>query len=140
LPPLRRSEHTKSDILLNITHHPSRGWPPDMLRAAEEYGPIVDIPFPDVAHEADALEVKKLASLVHAEILRHAEEHETVWVHLMGEQGLCASVHTLHTWEAESVAVKWRLNNIHFLVSSRRRELNRDGRYEWHFIRFRSVL
>lgn len=35
-------------MLINLTNHPSKSWHNEQLQAAEFYGEIVDVPFPDV--------------------------------------------------------------------------------------------
>ena len=46
---------------VNLTNHPSARWCEAQRRAALEYGPIVDLPFPNVPEEASLAEVDELA-------------------------------------------------------------------------------
>lgn len=50
-----------TDVFINLTNHPSVNWSPEQREAAHQYGEIVDMPFPNVAAEASAEEVARLA-------------------------------------------------------------------------------
>ena len=47
---------------VNFTNHPSDRWSKEQTNAAEEYGPIVDVQFPEVAPDLTKEEVALLAS------------------------------------------------------------------------------
>lgn len=51
----------EENILVNFSNHPSERWEDKQRKAAEEYGRIVDIPFPQVPPEASGREVQLLA-------------------------------------------------------------------------------
>ena len=48
-------------IFINHTNHPLARWSAAQRAAAEEYGEIVDLPFPDIAPEWDEAAVARLA-------------------------------------------------------------------------------
>ena len=48
---------------VNLTNHPAAQWSEAQRRAAEEYGPILELPFPAVPETADLSLVSKLAAL-----------------------------------------------------------------------------
>lgn len=47
---------------INHTNHPSSNWDEDQLKAAGEYGEILDVPFPNVDPELDTTEVMELVN------------------------------------------------------------------------------
>ena len=59
-------------IFINHTNHPSARWSAAQRAAAEEYGGIVDLPFPDIAPEWDEAAVARLADEQAAQILAQA--------------------------------------------------------------------
>ena len=56
-------------IFINHTNHPSDGWEEAQVQAAEDYGEIVDLPFPSVDPELDREDVHALAEKFLAKIL-----------------------------------------------------------------------
>lgn len=50
-----------SAIFINHTNHPSVNWPEAERRAAQRFGEIVDVLFPEIAAEASEDEVERLA-------------------------------------------------------------------------------
>ncbi len=48
-------------MFVNFTNHPSSNWDKDQIKAASEYGEILDIPFPEVDPEAGEEDIKRLA-------------------------------------------------------------------------------
>lgn len=49
-------------MFINFTNHPSDKWDADQINAANAYGVIIDIPFPDVDPEANEDEIKNLVA------------------------------------------------------------------------------
>ena len=74
-------------LFINLSNHPSTTWTAEQLAAAEAFGEIVDMPFPQVAPDATAADIKALAETQVAAIMQRAETH-TVTVHVMGEMSL----------------------------------------------------
>lgn len=72
-------------MLLNLSNHPSPAWPAEQRQAAEAaFGPgITDLPFPQIAPEADEQAVEQLAVEYHGKIV--VMQPLPVAVHLMGE-------------------------------------------------------
>lgn len=56
-------------IFINYSNHPSARWSVAQREAAEAYGAIVDMPFPDIEPTWDAAQVGALADTVAAEII-----------------------------------------------------------------------
>lgn len=75
-------------MFINLTNHPSSGWSEEQLKAAEAYGEIRDITFPQVDEKASESEIKSLADNYVTEILSMGEAQDIV-VHIMGEQTFC---------------------------------------------------
>lgn len=74
-------------LFINLSNHPSSSWTAEQLDAAEEFGELIDMPFPQVAPDATADDIKTLAEAKVAAIMKQAETH-TVTVHVMGEMSL----------------------------------------------------
>lgn len=56
---------------VNFSNHPSSNWGELQLRAAQEYGRVVDVAFPAVDAEGDEVYIEKLAEKVLEDILEH---------------------------------------------------------------------
>ena len=48
-------------VFINHTNHPSDRWGDEQRAAAEEYGEIIDLPFPMIPSEEGSIQVKKRA-------------------------------------------------------------------------------
>ena len=48
-------------MFINLTNHPSAKWSESQRKAAEEYGEIVDMGFPDIDSKMSSEEVKRFA-------------------------------------------------------------------------------
>lgn len=70
-------------MFINLTNHPSAGWSKEQLEAAQQYGEIADIPFPDIRPEASTEEVHQLAEGFIEQI--KPKMTEPAVVHIMGE-------------------------------------------------------
>ena len=57
----RKKTGSYADVFVNHTNHPSANWGEDQMKAAKEYGDIVDIPFPNVDPHYGTVEVYELA-------------------------------------------------------------------------------
>lgn len=78
----------KTSMFINFTNHPSNQWSLDQIEAAEAYGEIVDIPFPQVDPMASEREIELLAAECVAEIV----QHQPCAVLCQGEFTLCYSI------------------------------------------------
>lgn len=74
-------------LFINLSNHPSSSWTAEQLTAAEAFGELIDMPFPQVAPDAKADDIKTIAEAQVAAIMKQAETH-TVTVHVMGEMSL----------------------------------------------------
>ena len=75
-------------MLLNHTNHPSSTWPPEQLKAArEQFGEIIDEPFPAIDPEWDEAKVVALAKEKVADFI--AKYGKEMTVHIMGEATYC---------------------------------------------------
>ena len=73
-------------MLINLTNHPSSRWSEKQKAAAEEeFGEIVDMPFPEIREEGCEWYVSDLADQYLRKILNMPDASPFV-VHLMGEQ------------------------------------------------------
>lgn len=69
-------------MLLNLSNHPSDKWPQRQIDLAiEAYGPIQDMPFPQIDPQASELAIKDLAR----EFLDKILAMKPKAIHLMGE-------------------------------------------------------
>lgn len=80
------SQHLPS-LFINLSNHPSTTWTDEQLAAAKAFGEIVDMSFPQVAPDATAADIDKLADAQVATIMQQATTH-TVTAHVMGEMSL----------------------------------------------------
>jgi len=69
-------------MFINFSNHPSSGWLKEQLTAAQKYGEIVDINFPNINPEFSSSMVSKLADEAVATITSYGKD---VIVHIMGE-------------------------------------------------------
>lgn len=73
-----------TNLLLNLTNHPSSLWSEKQREAACVYGEIMDMPFPAIDETADETYISTLADEYLQRILDLAKD-KNVTVHLMGE-------------------------------------------------------
>ena len=71
-------------MLINLSNHPSHNWSKDQLWAAQQYGEIIDLPFPNIPPEADIEQLEPLLNEYYNKILSLGDASRVV-VHLMGE-------------------------------------------------------
>ncbi len=74
-------------LFINLSNHPSERWEEKQKEAAEQYGEVVDMPFPQVNPEDDHLVVEQLAEEYVQKIEELSKDAE-VTVHVMGEMTL----------------------------------------------------
>ena len=72
-------------MLLNLSNHPSPIWPSEQQQAAEQQfdAGIVDLPFPQIAPDAEEQAIEQLAEQYHQQIMNM--QPLPAAVHLMGE-------------------------------------------------------
>ena len=93
-------------FFVNISNHPSSKWGEEQLRAASQYGEIIDIPFPVVDPSATEEEISDLAQILLMQIDGlHVSKDMIPVVHIMGEMTLVfAVVTTLKSWGVIALA------------------------------------
>ena len=69
-------------MFINLTNHPSSGWSEEQLKAAQQYGEIVDISFPNIEPFFTSEVIHELADAAVKEI-KIQDAHPVV--HVMGE-------------------------------------------------------
>ncbi len=73
-------------MLINLSNHPSSNWSEAQKKAGLHwYGPIEDMPFPNIPPELSTEEVKKIAEQYFVEISKRTATSFFATVHLMGE-------------------------------------------------------
>lgn len=77
-----REERPK--LLINLSNHPTGDWTPKQKRAAEEYGELRDLPFPNVSPSLSSEELNHLVEEYFQKLLDLSESAD-ITVHLMGE-------------------------------------------------------
>ena len=87
----------KTAVFINLTNHPSDLWEATQKTVAEEFGAIIDMPFPSVDPNADEQKIALLADEYFDKISGLQKDH-IVTVHLMGEFTFCtALLNRLHS-------------------------------------------
>lgn len=69
-------------MFINLTNHPSSGWSEEQLKAAQEYGDVVDLSFPIIEPFFSSQDVNELADITIEGIM--CLDTQPV-VHIMGE-------------------------------------------------------
>lgn len=67
---------------INLSNHPSEGWSEEQLAAAQKYGEIVDIHFPNIEPSFTTSMVNSLAGITVDTIIALGKD---ITVHIMGE-------------------------------------------------------
>jgi hypothetical protein len=114
-------------MFMNLSNHPSEGWSEEQLAAANKYGEIVDIHFPNIEPSFTSSMVNSLADDT-IEIIRTLGED--VVVHIMGEMTFTyAVVSRLKAMNIKCVASTTERNSI----------ITPDGKKisEFKFVQFR---
>lgn len=77
-----REERPK--LFVNLSNHPLDDWTPEQRSAAEEYGKLRDLPFPNVSPSLSSEELNHLVEEYFQKLLALSESAD-ITVHLMGE-------------------------------------------------------
>lgn len=120
---------TTSSLFINLSNHPSELWSKEQIEAAQEYGDIVDLPFPDVSPNAGKDEIEALVKEYLCKVME-LSQGKTTTVHLMGEMTLTfAMVKRLQAMGIRCIAS----------TSDRLISMESDGtkRVKFDFVRFR---
>lgn len=78
-------------MFINLSNHPSIGWSKEQLEAAQQYGEIVDLSFPNVEPSFTTKDVNELADVI-VEGIKDLDA--TPVVHVMGEMTFTYAVVT----------------------------------------------
>lgn len=128
----KNNDDIKREFLINLSNHPSSTWNNEQIQAAaEQFGEVVDVPFPDIDPQWNAEQIEQLADEYLLKIEKMAVEHQTKpTVHLMGEYTFCfALVRKLQTIGINCVVS----------TSQRQATINPDGTktIAFNFVQFR---
>ncbi len=118
-------------MLINISNHPHKGWQSAQRKAAEIYGNVIDIPFPNVPPQASTTEVEVMTARYLNHILNVMKQGEKLpmAVHLMGEMTF-----------TYALTHKLRAQGIPCVASTTERVVTMDGdskKTTFKFIQFR---
>jgi len=120
-------------MLINLTNHPASQWPENQVKAAQKYGEIVDIPFPDIPPGWSEGEIQELVKEYFGLIKKVCKEKgEKVFVHIMGELSF--------TFALSSVLIK---EGFTCIVSTAKRDAIENNNLKitkFRFIRFRELF
>lgn len=83
-------------MLINLSNHPLSSWSKvQKQRAEQEFGEIIDLPFPDIPTKLDLEEVTKIVDDYVSKCIQMIDEHKTKYkserkstldaIHIMGE-------------------------------------------------------
>jgi hypothetical protein len=121
-------------MLLNLSNHPSSNWGEKQMQAAQAYGNVKDITFPQVDPYASENEIKQLALNYFTQIkieLNQCNDRENA-VHIMGELSFCHALVSL-----------LQRSKITCLVSTTKRnskETNGEKISKFQFVKFRTYV
>lgn len=120
-------------LFINLSNHPSSTWSEiQQKNAIEQFGDIIEIPFPEIEPEWDSERIDNLVEIYLEKILTIAKEKNAhAVVHLMGEYVFCFKLTTL-----------LKENGITVVVSTSKRHsvMNPDGTktIQFNFVSFRN--
>jgi len=99
------AQESSKKILLNISNHPSSLWSQLQTQSAlDQYGQIIDIPFPAINPEADEQDIDLLADEYLGKVLTYSKQFH-VTVHLMGEMTFSfALLSLLRSYDIDCIA------------------------------------
>lgn len=75
-------------MFINLSNHPSKNWSAEQLAAANSFGEIKDLAFPNVSPAADESDIEELAS----ETIKSLPPNQNLTVHVMGEMTLTYAI------------------------------------------------
>lgn len=61
----------RNNCFINLTNHPSDKWDENQRKAANEYGTIIDIPFPSVNSTATEAEIEQLCGDIVEKVMKY---------------------------------------------------------------------
>lgn len=117
-------------MLLNCSNHVSKNWNPEQLKAASQWGEIVDYPFPTVPATADEADINRLAE----NIVENIKVMEPVVVMCQGEFTLSYMIITKLLQSGIKVIAACSERKVEESVLA---DGNTEKRVIFQFIRFR---
>ena len=119
------------NMLLNLSNHPSSHWSKAQRVAAEEYGDIIDLPFPAIDPWASEADIAVLADRLFQQI-KSMGGVEDLTVHLMGEFSFTYALLCRLRQEGYDCVVSTSARNV----------VMREGVKEviFDFVRFRKII
>ena len=115
-------------LFINFSNHPSSNWEEKQFKAAEQYGKIIDLPFPQVNPLLTGEEIRALAKECVKEILGKGNP-ANLTVHVMGEMTLV--YHIVTTLLKSGVRCVASTTQRFVIETAGKKES------EFHFVRFR---
>ncbi len=119
-------------MLINLSNHPSNKWTFEQLKAAESFGHIVDLPFPEVNPMGDEIYIDQLVN-EYFEKVRSLSGGSKAVVHIMGEMTF-----------TYALINKLKKNGIECLASTTERIVNEFGNGQknatFRFVLFRKYI
>ena len=116
-------------MFINLSNHPSTNWSKEQLAAAQEYGEIKDLPFPNIDENLDEEGIDTLTNK-YIEMIKELSGGEPCTVHIMGEMTF-----------TYALVNKLKALGFNCLASTTKRdvEIMPDGskQVKFHFCRFR---
>ena len=119
-------------MFINLSNHPSSGWSEEQRRAAEQYGEIVDIPFPNIDEKATESEIKRQAEK-YLTIIKSKGRIQDLTVHIMGEQTFCYALISILQKEGIRCVASCTERNV--LINEAGEKVS-----TFHFTRFREYV
>lgn len=116
-------------LLVNFSNHPSRYWDNSQREASQNYGELLDIPFPQISPNASDDELEKMA-LDYVQRIVSLAESKDITVHIMGEMTFTFMVVT----RLKELGIKCIAS-----TTERKTYFNPDGTKvsEFQFVKFR---
>ena len=118
-------------MLLNLSNHPSSQWSKAQLVAAEEYGDIIDLPFPAIDPSASEPDIVALADSFYQQV-KSLGGVEDLTIHLMGEFSFTYALLSRLRQEGYTCVVSTSARNV----------VMKDDVKEviFEFVRFRKII
>lgn len=116
-------------MLVNFSNHPSAQWSEAQLSAAQAYGEVIDLPFPQVNPSMSEKELQTLSSH-YVDKIQAMAKGDGATVHIMGEMTFTFKVVT----RLKEIGIKCVAS-----TTERKTTYNNDGvkLSEFSFVRFR---
>jgi hypothetical protein len=114
-------------MLINFSNHPSSQWPDNQKQAAKDnFGEVIDIPFPNIDPRASCAALEALAE----RFINDLTSHENDTIHIMGELTF-----------TYIIVNKMRLLGRFCVASTTERKVEMDGdikKVKFEFVAFRA--